>query len=184
MQTPDKPQKSQIPAALPNGGVMRDEDLRQRRLVFYEHDVAQLDAQLDSYLELSSARCALLIDREGHLVTRRGEPLSSSVESISALVAGSFAATKEMARLLGEHEFTIMFHQGTRDSIQLQLVGERALLATLFDQRTNLGMVRFYAQEASKKLAGVLATVVARKDVPTLGGDFESSAQAALDKLF
>jgi predicted regulator of Ras-like GTPase activity (Roadblock/LC7/MglB family) len=184
MQTPDQPQKSQIPAALPNGHAVRDEVLRQRRLVFYEHDVAQFDAELDAYLELSSARCALLIDREGHLVTRRGEPLSSSVESISALVAGSFAATKEMARLLGEHEFTIMFHQGARDSIQLQLVGERALLATLFDQRTNLGMVRFYAQEASKKLGVVLATVVSRKDVPTLGGDFESSAQAALDKLF
>jgi predicted regulator of Ras-like GTPase activity (Roadblock/LC7/MglB family) len=185
MDPKDKLPKTDVQAALPRAGHERDEDLRQRRLVFYEHDVAQLDAELDAYLELSSARCALLIDREGHLVTRRGEPVSSSVESISALVAGSFAATKEMARLLGENEFTIMFHQGARDSIQLQLVGERALLATVFDQRTNLGMVRFYAQEAGRKLAAIMVGVTSRKDkAPELGGDFGESAQAALDKLF
>ena len=55
------------------------------------------------------------------------------VDTISALVAGSFAATKEMARLLGEDEFTAMFHQGERDNIQLSLVGDRTLLTILFD---------------------------------------------------
>jgi predicted regulator of Ras-like GTPase activity (Roadblock/LC7/MglB family) len=184
MQVPESNRPGDVTAALPRGNVVRDDDLRQRRLVFYEHDVAQLDAELDAFLELSGARCTLLIDREGHLVTRRGEPFTSPLEAISALVAGSFAATKEMARLLGESEFTIMFHQGARDSIQLQLVGERALLAVLFDQRTNLGMVRFYAQETGKKLAAILTGVTSRKDTATLGCDFGTSAQAALDKLF
>ena len=136
--------------------VIGDQKLRADRLAFYEKDVERLDGELDAFLELSGARCALLIDREGHLVTRRGESLNSSLESISALIAGSFAATKEMARLLGEDEFTIMFHQGVRDSIQLQLVGERTLLAVLFDERTNLGLVRFYAQETGRRIADVL----------------------------
>ncbi|HTF89650.1 MAG TPA: roadblock/LC7 domain-containing protein [Planctomycetota bacterium] len=164
----------------------RDEKLRADRLVFYAQDVERLDSELDAFLELCGARCALLIDKEGHLVTRRGEPLTSSVESIAALIAGSFAATKEMARQLGEEEFSILFHQGARDSIQLQLVGDRTLLAVLFDQRTNLGLVRFYAQETGRQLAEIFTDMAARppQEGSGLSKDFSQDASDALDKLF
>src|SRR5687767_9988931 len=132
----------------------RDQELRRDRLIFYENDVYRLEGELDTFLELSGARCALLIDKDGHLVTRRGEPVGTSIES--------FAATKEMARLLGESEFTIMFHQGARDSIQLQLIGDRTLLAVLFDERTNMGLVRFYAQETCQHIDQVLIEIAAR----------------------
>jgi predicted regulator of Ras-like GTPase activity (Roadblock/LC7/MglB family) len=161
----------------------RDESLRKNRLVFYENDVQRLNAEIDTFLELSKARCALLVDRDGHLVTRRGEPVKTSEETISALIAGSFAATREMARLLGENEFAILFHQGTRDSIQLQLIGERTLLATLFDGRTNLGMVRFYAQESAARIQEILDDVSSQDRSPDLGADFGASAEDALDKL-
>lgn len=163
----------------------RDQHLRTQRLVFYENDIQRLDAEIDVYLELSKARCVLLVDRDGHLVTRRGEPMRTSEESVSALVAGSFAATQEMARLLGESEFSIMFHQGHRDSIQLQLVGERTLMATLFDGRTNLGMVRFYAQETGVRLEVIFQEIATQERSPAaLGDDFAASADDALDKLF
>ena len=162
----------------------RDQKLKAQRLVFYENDVQRLDSEIDTFLELSKARCVLLVDRDGHLVTRRGEPMRTSEESVSALVAGSFAATQEMARLLGESEFSIMFHQGHRDSIQLQLVGDRTLMATLFDGRTNLGMVRFYAQETAARLNTVFEEIESEDRRPQLDEDFESSAEDALDKLF
>lgn len=164
----------------------REQNLRNSRLVFYENDVHRLDSELDTFLELSSARCALLIDKEGHLVTRRGEAVGTSMEAIAALVAGSFAATKEMARLLGESEFTVMFHQGARDSIQLQLVGNRTLLAVLFDERTNMGLVRFYAQEASQHIAVVLGEIESRPESEDqgLGKNFSADASAALENLF
>ena len=164
----------------------RDQELRANRLVFYERDVERLDGELDGFLEMSNAKCALLIDKEGHLVTRRGEPLGASLESISALIAGSFAATREMARLLGENEFTVLHHQGRRDSIQLQLIGDRTLLAVLFDDRTNLGLVRFYAQETSRQLASVLQEMSERpaEQAPRLSAQFSSDAAAALDNLF
>lgn len=163
-----------------------DQKLKSDRLAFYEEDVDRLNSELDAFLELSGARCALLIDRNGHLVTRRGEPVHGSLESISALIAGSFAATKEMARLLGEDEFTIMFHQGVRDSIQLQLVGDRTLLAVLFDERTNLGLVRFYAQETARRIADCLEQVAAQSDASRggLADDFQAKATQALDDLF
>lgn len=165
-----------------------DKKLRTDRLVFYAKDTERLDGELDGFLELSGARCVLLIDREGHLVTRRGEVVQNSLESISALIAGSFAATREMARLLGEDEFSTLFHQGQRESIQVCLVGDRALLAMVFDERTNLGLVRYYAVETTRRLDQLLEEMSkSRAENPPesgLAADFSSSATAALDKLF
>ena len=99
--------------------VSKNEKLRQDRLTFYKDDIDRIEKLLAEFLRLSGAKCALLIDKEGHLVTKTGELRTIDIDTISALVAGSFAATKEMARLLGEEEFTAMFHQGERDNIQL-----------------------------------------------------------------
>lgn len=166
--------------------MVSDQKLRRDRLVFYERDVVRLDGELDGFLELSGARCALLIDKEGHLVTRRGDAVNTSLESISALIAGSFAATREMARLLGEEQFTTLFHQGSRDNIQISLVGDRALFAMVFDDRTNLGLVRYYAVEATKRLTDILRDIDGRTggETQSLSSDFSQSAAAALDKLF
>jgi predicted regulator of Ras-like GTPase activity (Roadblock/LC7/MglB family) len=133
--------------------VKTDEKLRQDRLVFYTEDVEAIDRVLEEFLALSNAKCAMLIDKDGHLVTRKGENVQFNTDSIAALVAGSFAATKEMARLLGEGEFRVLYHQGSRNQhIQISLIGERTLFTILFDDRTTLGMVRFYANETSQKL--------------------------------
>lgn len=164
-----------------------DLQLRQDRMVFYEHDVQRMDGELDGFLELSGARCALLIDKEGHLVTRRGDAVQGSVESIAALVAGTFAATRELARQFGEQHFSSMFHQGERESIQVALVGDRALFAMVFDQRTNLGMVRFYGQQTQLRLERIFAELATRapeSQSSELAEDFGSSAKEALDRLF
>jgi len=161
----------------------RDQRLKDQRLIFYANDIERLDAEIDTFLELSKARCVLLVDCDGHLVTRRGEPVKTSEDAISALIAGSFAATKEMARLLGENEFAILFHQGQRDSIQLHLIGDRTLMAILFDGRTNLGMVRFYAQETASRIHDVLEEIATQGREATLGDSFSADADAALDQL-
>jgi predicted regulator of Ras-like GTPase activity (Roadblock/LC7/MglB family) len=164
-----------------------DAKLRDDRLVFYSKDVERLDEELDSFLELSNARCALLIDCEGHLVTRRGDAAQDAVESLSALTAGSFAATRQMAKMMGEEHFNTLFHQGAQQSIQVSLVGDRTLLAILWDGRTNLGLVRFYATETVKRLVGVFEDLAQRAPEVSeerISGDFGSAAAAALDDMF
>ncbi|MCU0867117.1 MAG: roadblock/LC7 domain-containing protein [Planctomycetes bacterium] len=163
----------------------QNERLRHDRLTFYKEDIDRIDKLLAEFLRLSGAKCALVIDKEGHLVTKRGELRTIDIDTISALVAGSFAATKEMARLLGEEEFTAMFHQGERDNIQLSLVGDRTLLTILFDDRTTVGMVRLYASETAKKLADVYREAMERGDQdPGLGEAYGTDAKKTLDKLF
>ena len=164
----------------------QNERLRHDRLTFYKEDIDRIDKMLAEFLRLSGAKCALLIDKEGHLVTKRGELRTIDIDTISALVAGSLAATKEMARLLGEDEFTAMFHQGERDNIQLSLVGDRTLLTILFDDRTTVGMVRLYAGETAKKLADIYKEALDRPASADagLGDQYGSEASKTLDKLF
>lgn len=119
------------------------------------------------------------------MVTKVGSTGDIDLQSVSALVAGSYAATREMARLLGEDEFSVLFHQGKRDSIQLTLVGERTILATVFDERTTIGMVRLYATESSEKLAKIFAEIKHRAPREESGLEgFTQSAKGALDFFF
>ncbi len=164
-----------------------NDKLRYDRMQFYKEDIEQIDKILSEFLRLSGAKAALLIDKDGHMVTKRGEVKTIDMDTISALVAGSFAATKEMARLLGQDEFTALFHQGERDNIQLSLVGERTLLTILFDDRTTVGMVRLYAGETGKKLTEVYdACLVKNEEMggPQLDQAYGDSAKEQLDNLF
>jgi len=117
-------------------GIMTDQELRKSRLTFYEHDLDKIDRVMEEFLKLSKARCALLVDKDGHMITRVGGDARINQDTISALVAGSFGATKEMAKILGEEEFTALFHQGASDNIQLSLVGNRTILTVIFDDST------------------------------------------------
>lgn len=168
-----------------------DKSLRDTRLVFYREDVDSINAILDAFLKQSAAKCAMLVDKDGHMVTHRGATQRIDVDTISALVAGSFAATREMAKLLGEEEFSALFHQGKSDNIQLSLVGDRALLTAIFDDQTTVGMVRLYAAEAAKRLATVFKKKSAeaaadRSERPVVEPDpaFRKSTATALDDLF
>jgi predicted regulator of Ras-like GTPase activity (Roadblock/LC7/MglB family) len=120
------------------------------------------------------------------MVTKAGTTEDFDMQAVAALVAGSYAATREMARLLGEDEFSVLFHQGKRDNIQLTLVGDRTLLATVFDERTTIGMVRLYAKEATEKLLKVFEDIAARNDDGSsqLGADYSRSVKDQLESFF
>lgn len=172
--------------------MVSDQQLRDSRLVFYRNDLTRLDKVLGELVRLSAAKSVLLIDKEGHLITEGGQPATFDADTISALVAGSFSATREMARILGERQFTSMNHQGEHDSIQLSLVGDRTILTVIFDDTTTLGMVRLYVNEAVKKLERLFHDIeVSREN--GVGGpepdeeieeEFGDSAKDKLDQLF
>jgi predicted regulator of Ras-like GTPase activity (Roadblock/LC7/MglB family) len=135
-------------------------------------------------LRVSEAKCALLIDKDGHLVTGQGHTATYDVDTVSALVAGSFAATRQMAKLMGEEEFSVMFHQGKKDNIQLSLVGDRTILAVIFDDRTTVGMVRHYANQVAAKLAGLFQKHQESSTPDQIDKNFSQAAKGRLDDLF
>lgn len=160
-----------------------DKKLRKQRLIFYEDDIERINKALENYQNLSKSRCNMLIDVEGHPVTQVGSTDGINLETIAALVAGSFAATKEVAKILGEKEFSSLTHQGKHESIQLSLVGDRTILATIFDsEETTIGMVMFYTKELVEKLFGIFEEIHNRKE-PARSSLFDAGGMDNLDTV-
>ena len=160
---------------------MPDEDL-----ILYEEEITRIDAILTKMLKGAEAKCALLVDKDGHMITRQGFTHSLDTTALGALLAGSFASTKEIARLVGETEFSVLFHQGKKDHIHMSIVGERSILVVIFDDRTTIGMVRLYAKEASLQLTQIFDDLKSGNQQRESGvtADFANEAQTKLDDIF
>ncbi|KPL00613.1 MAG: hypothetical protein AMJ90_08040 [candidate division Zixibacteria bacterium SM23_73_2] len=156
------------------------------RLIIYEEQIDKINQALQKLIKGAEAKCALLVDKDGYLITRQGFTHTLDTTALAALLAGSFASTKEIARLVGEPEFSVLFHQGKRDHIHLTLVGERTILAVIFDDRTTIGMVRLYAKEIGESIVSILSLTKESKEEEnlSLGSEFTQSAENKLDDIF
>jgi predicted regulator of Ras-like GTPase activity (Roadblock/LC7/MglB family) len=127
-------------------------------LIIREHDLTQLDHALQTMLRDSRARCVILINRDdGSVLAAQGYVDSLDTTSLGALAAGAFASAREIARLIGEPEFSVLFHQGEREHVHVNLAGTHGLLMTLFNDTTTVGLVRLCARRACAIITRVLA---------------------------
>src|SRR3990170_3211053 len=140
------------------GSKRQEVKLQDDSLIIHEEEIEKIDRALIKLIKGAEAKCVLLVDKDGHLITRQGFTHSLDTTALAALLAGSFASTKEIARLVGEPEFSVLFHQGKRDHIHINLVGERSIMVIIFDDRTTIGMVRLYAKEIGEELGLVLSS--------------------------
>ena len=142
-------------------------------LVIYEEDAGILSERLDAFLAASRASLVILIDRSGQVIAERGYARKGAGDQLAALSAAAFAATEQVAKLIGEDSFTVLFHEGEDQNVHLSVVGDTALLLAAFDDRTTLGLVRLYASEAANALRPVMERIRSRSvkaSVPELGG--------------
>jgi predicted regulator of Ras-like GTPase activity (Roadblock/LC7/MglB family) len=164
--------------------------LRQEDLVIYEEQLEKIEKALSTLIKVAQAKCVLLVDKDGHLITRQGFTQSLDTTALAALLAGSFASTREIARLVGEPEFSVLFHQGKKDHIHITLVGERTILAVIFDDRTTIGMIRLYASEVSTTLDRILyfnhqhKPQAQKQSKGESDSEFSTSLDSRLDDVF
>lgn len=130
--------------------------MRLHDVVIHEGDAEKIKAVLTTFLEESGATEALLIDRSGQLLAATGANRALDTVSISALAAGAFSSTGALAQLLGEQEFTVLFHQGNKESIHVSAVDDQAILLAIFGAQTTVGMVRLFAKEAAAAIGQIL----------------------------
>ena len=172
------------------GRISENEALRYRRLAFYSEDVERFNEALGAFNKKSSARCVLLIDKDGHLVAKQGFLQDMDSASLAALVAGSFASTREVAKQLGESQFEVLFHQGQSQSIHIRLVGDRTLQVAVFDSSVKPGMIQVYTKDLSGKVEEILTSIEHRQanepeDAgPSLDEGFSNEMKSHLDDLF
>ena len=77
--------------------------------------------------------------------------------AFAALAAGNFAAVDAMAKLVGESEFSLLFHKGEKSSIHFSKVDDETLLISMFNKEISLGLVRLKVAETIKEINTILA---------------------------
>ena len=154
---------------------------------FLEDDLKRISERLSALTRGASARTTLLVDRNGQLITFAGEEPRFDTNAFASLSAADFAANDHLASLIGEPEFSTLYHQGEKESMYLADIRKRVILCVLFDDRTTLGLVRLRVKQAVKELNEIFGEILAqpaRSRHDGLGGEFASEAEDEIDNLF
>jgi len=145
-------------------------------LIMYDEEFQQIK-EIISRLRLdANAKIVFLVDKNGQQIAANGYLESVDTTSLASLTAGNVAATDGLARLIGEKEFSILFHEGEKDNIHISIVGQRVILVVIFDDRSSLGLVRLRVRKASMELEKVFQDLLKKVETEksNLASGFES----------
>jgi predicted regulator of Ras-like GTPase activity (Roadblock/LC7/MglB family) len=107
----------------------------------------------------AGVRNAMLIDSAGNVLVNCGhDPQAIDATSLAALAAPNIGATAEIARLIGEDDFSLLFHKGKQDSIHFSRIGDDLILITIFRDNISLGLVRYRVSELSQSIRSIFAS--------------------------
>ena len=133
----------------------------------------------------TKASAILFADMSGQLIAQRGNTDAMNTTVLSALAASDFAATAEMAKLVGEEaKFKLLFHEGEKRNVYLSNVGDNFFLVVVFDVSVTLGLIRIYTKKAIQNLVNLFETSSDDPDEQMLDDDFGALLGDALDESF
>ena len=156
--------------------------MNQGHFIVREREYEEFLGILRKLMVDAFAKVVFLVDKNGTLLASSGDAAGFDTTSLASLAAGNIAATGGLANLIGEKEFSILFHEGERDNMHISVVGERLILVVIFDRRSSVGLVRLRVRTATERLSLVLAEAIAASNDPT--GGIEEMTEADIESLF
>lgn len=157
----------------------------------YQDDFGKIQESLVKLKNRTQANALLLIDRAGQLITSIGDTSQLDMISFASLSAADFAATKVLASLIGEDEFSDLFHEGVKENIYVSMVDSKVILVVLFDKRSTLGLIRVRTSQTSKEICEIFRMIYNKLEggqhsttKSVLDSDFAREAEEELDNLF
>ncbi len=121
-----------------------------------QDQLEKIEIVLQSELIKDGVHSALIIDRAGNIITKydNGE-FEYDLYSLAALASANFAAVDTMAKIVGEQEFSLLFHKGKNESIHFSKVNNEVLLITIFGKDLSLGLLRLKIEKAAGQIRGI-----------------------------
>ena len=154
----------------------------------FEKDFWSITEELNSLIKSANVKAAMLIDKAGQVITSSGDTETFDLSSFATLSAADFAATSQLASIIGEKEFAHLYHQGEKENIYITIVGDRVILAVVFDKRTTLGMVRIKIKQVVGRLERIFEDIFTKIGTQPkeerITDEFTKEAEEELDKLF
>ncbi len=158
-------------------------------LVMFEEEFGQLQEIIGRLQRDSACKVVFLVDKNGTQIAAAGDVRSIDATSLASLTAGNVAATDGLAKLIGEKEFSLLFHEGEKDNLHISIVGKRGILVVIFDQNSSLALVRLRVKKASRELLEIFERVETRAEaqVPESArfeSPFSEITDEDIDRLF
>ncbi|HEX9724383.1 MAG TPA: roadblock/LC7 domain-containing protein [Vicinamibacteria bacterium] len=150
-------------------------------VVMYDEEFNQIKSIISKLRVDANAKLVFLVDKNGQQIAAHGDLESLDTTSLASLTAGNVAATDALAKLIGEKEFSILFHEGERDNIHISIVGLRVILVVIFDERSSLGLVRLRVKKASKELNDIFDRIMQK--VESEKGAFGAAADSPFAEI-
>ncbi|MBF8260251.1 MAG: dynein regulation protein LC7 [Actinobacteria bacterium] len=156
--------------------------MAQGNFILREKEYLALQAALKKLLANSYAKVVFLVDKNGSLIASAGATGDFDTTSLASLTAGNIAATGGLASLIGEKEFSILFHEGERDNMHISVVANRIIVVVIFDRRSSVGLVRLRVRRTATELERILRDIDAGAGKEE-EGDFEELTEADIESL-
>ncbi len=155
----------------------------------FEEDYWAISTTLQELLKNSNATTVLLLDKTGQLISSVGDAPQFDMHSFASLCAADFEANAQLAKLIGEKDFSTLYHQGSNESMYLARVAKEIILVVLFDKKTTLGLVRLRTKKAVDSLTAVINRLYDKleyenEDYSEFDEEFAAEAELEIDSLF
>ncbi len=158
--------------------------MAQSSLEMFEEEYNEMSETIGRLLKEANAKSVYLVDKDGQLIASSGDTKGIDATSLASLTAGNIAATGGLAQLLGEKEFSILFHEGENDNIHISIVQQRIILVVIFDGRSSLGLVRLRVRKAGEELGTCIMKILTRMENATQDSLLEEISDDDIEDLF
>lgn len=155
----------------------------------YEEDYWAITSVLKELLKNSNSQSVLLIDKTGQMIASVGIEPDFDLMSFSSLCAADFEANSQLAKLIGENDFSTLYHQGSDESMYLARVAAHIILVVLFNKKTTLGLVRLRVKKAVEGLNTILSRLFDKleyenEELKEFDEEFTDELNKEIDALF
>jgi predicted regulator of Ras-like GTPase activity (Roadblock/LC7/MglB family) len=133
-------------------------------MILFPEDIERLNTVLAPLVTKAKLLLAVLINRDGRVLTHQGNLAQVDIVSLAALVAGNTASTLAIANLVGEAEFEAMYHQGKDKNIYIDSLDENTFLSVVFDDQTNIDRVKVFIRQFERQLKEAVRLVYAKDE--------------------
>jgi predicted regulator of Ras-like GTPase activity (Roadblock/LC7/MglB family) len=155
-------------------------------LIVGTDESAMIQKCLERLMDETGATYSMLLDRAGQVLAWQGSGHQAEMMHLGALLAGTYASSQEMARLLKEENFRVLVQEGMKEKIFTETVEGRWLLVVVFDHQAHLGLVKVLAKRATESLATILQLVIERNETrrSQLNANMAKAATDTIDLIF
>lgn len=122
-------------------------------MILTAETVESVKSIVNEKLISENVQTVLVIDGAGNILAHCGQDTDGlDAISLAALTAANFGATSQIAKLIGENDFSLLYHKGEKANIHFARLGGEMILVSIFGDDVSLGLVRVRVDELAEDI--------------------------------